>query len=177
MSSRITKLILGLALAAAPFLAAAFASWVEVLALGALATILGVIFGSIDLMNPDAGTEDRMLIIVINVGGVIFATGIAAAVGVIRQRQTVRYWELSRLASVAQGAVLRPLGPQIGSLSVAARYISASAAADCSANGPWSRANACSGTIEFGRSGQLISIIGTSNRSSIVTCWLRRTCK
>jgi hypothetical protein len=115
--------------AAAPFLAAAFASWVEVLALGALATLLGVIFGSVDLMNSD-GNHDRMLIIVINVGGVILATGIAAAVGVIRQRQTVRYWELSRLASVAQGAVLRPLGPQIGSLSVAARYISASAAAD-----------------------------------------------
>ncbi|HEV7897179.1 MAG TPA: PP2C family protein-serine/threonine phosphatase, partial [Planosporangium sp.] len=41
-----------------------------------------------------------------------------------------RIAELSKLASVAQQAVLRPLGPKIGTLAVAGRYISATAAAD-----------------------------------------------
>ena len=48
----------------------------------------------------------------------------------IRQRQADRIAELLRLAAVAQQAVLRPLGPQVGSLAVAGRYISATAAAD-----------------------------------------------
>ncbi len=48
----------------------------------------------------------------------------------VRQRQAERIAELSRLASVAQQAVLRPLGPQVGTLAVAGRYISATAAAD-----------------------------------------------
>src|SRR4051812_39293893 len=110
-------------LAAAPFLAAAFASWRQVLIVGAVAVTVGLAFavpgGSGSIMSSS-----------VNIGGVIFATGIAAAVGTIRQRQAERLAELSRLAQVAQGAVLRPLGPQVGPLTVAARYISASAAAD-----------------------------------------------
>src|SRR5262245_28649919 len=100
-------------LAAAPFLAAAFASWREVLAVGSAATLLAVLFGSIDLMHPTAG-QHRTLSVVLNLAGVILATGIGSAVGAIRQRQIARFAELSRLASVAQGAVLRPLGPQVG---------------------------------------------------------------
>ena len=114
-------------LAAAPFLAAAFASWREVLAVGIASTLLAVVFCAVDLMRNG---DDRLLALLLNLGGVVFATGIGSAVGAIRQRQTARYAELSRLASVAQGAVLRPLGPQLGPLTVAARYISASAAAD-----------------------------------------------
>jgi hypothetical protein len=110
-------------LAAAPFLAAAFASWRQVLTVGAVAVVVGLAFA----VPQGSGS---MLAIGINLGGVIFATGIAAAVGTIRQRQAERVAELSRLASVAQGAVLRPIGPQVGPLSIAARYISASAAAD-----------------------------------------------
>jgi hypothetical protein len=113
-------------LAAAPFLAAAFASWPEVLAVGSASTLLAFLFCSIELMH----NHDRPLILMLNLGGVVVASGIASAVGAIRQRQIARYAELSRLASVAQGAVLRPLGPQVGPLTVAARYISASAAAD-----------------------------------------------
>ncbi|GAA4243702.1 PP2C family protein-serine/threonine phosphatase [Dactylosporangium darangshiense] len=113
-------------LAAAPFLAAAFASWPEVLAVGSASTLLAFLFCSIELMH----SRDRALVLMLNLGGVIVASGIASAVGAIRQRQIARYAELSRLASVAQGAVLRPLGPQVGPLTVAARYISASAAAD-----------------------------------------------
>ena len=110
-------------LAAAPFLAAAFASWRQVLVVGGTATVLGVAFG---LANPMGLTVP----LAVNLVGIVLATGIAAAVGAIRQRQAERFAELSRLASVAQGAVLRPLGPNVGPLAIAARYISASAAAD-----------------------------------------------
>lgn len=113
-------------LAAAPFLAAAFASWPEVLAVGSASTVLAVVFCSVELMH----TRERTLVMLLNLGAVILAAGIASAVGAIRQRQIARYAELSKLASVAQQAVLRPLGPQLGPLTIAARYISASAAAD-----------------------------------------------
>jgi len=109
--------------ATVPFLAAAFASWPEVLLAGTAATLLGMVFGFAD----PAGLN---LPIVENLAGIVLSTGLAAAVGAIRQRQTRRIAELSRLASVAQGAVLRPLGPQVGQLAIAARYISATAAAD-----------------------------------------------
>src|SRR5581483_4907232 len=116
-------------MAAAPFLAAAFASWREVLAVGTVATALSITFGVIDLTHAETAAP-RTLTVLLNLGAVIFATGIGSAVGAIRQRQLTRFAELSRLASVAQGAVLRPLGPQLGPLTVAARYISATAAAD-----------------------------------------------
>jgi hypothetical protein len=116
-------------MAAAPFLAAAFASWREVLAVGTVATALSITFGAIDLTHTQSAAP-RTLTVLLNLGAVIFATGIGSAVGAIRQRQLTRFAELSRLASVAQGAVLRPLGPQLGPLTVAARYISATAAAD-----------------------------------------------
>src|SRR3954466_339942 len=88
-------------MAAAPFLAAAFASWREVLAVGTVATALSVTFGAIDLSYSSASAP-RTLTVLLNLGGVIFATGIGSAVGAIRQRQLARFAELSRLASVAQ---------------------------------------------------------------------------
>ncbi|RZU50922.1 serine phosphatase RsbU (regulator of sigma subunit) [Krasilnikovia cinnamomea] len=109
-------------LAAVPFLAAVFASWQTVLGVGALAAVVGTTFalphGRVDMVG------------MVNVLGVMLATGIAASVATIRQRQADRIAELVRLAAVAQQAVLRPIGPQVGSLAVAGRYISASAAAD-----------------------------------------------
>ncbi|MGW4941122.1 PP2C family protein-serine/threonine phosphatase [Actinoplanes sp. NPDC004185] len=108
--------------AAVPFLAAVFAYWQTVLAVGAIATIVGMIF---------AGTDGRFDTVgMVNVVGITLATGIAAAVATIRQRKDNRIAELLRLAAVAQQAVLRPLGPQVGNLAVAGRYISATAAAD-----------------------------------------------
>ncbi|WP_433723491.1 PP2C family protein-serine/threonine phosphatase [Actinoplanes sp. CA-051413] len=108
--------------AAVPFLAAVFAYWQTVLAVGAIATIVGMVF---------AGTDGRFDTVgMVNVVGITLATGIAAAVATIRQRKDNRIAELLRLAAVAQQAVLRPLGPQVGNLAVAGRYISASAAAD-----------------------------------------------
>ena len=107
---------------AVPFLAAVFAYWQTVLAVGVLATAVGIIFASADGHVGVVG--------VVNVCGIILATGIAATVARIRQRQNDRIAELLRLAAVAQQAVLRPIGPQVGSLAVAGRYISASVAAD-----------------------------------------------
>jgi serine phosphatase RsbU (regulator of sigma subunit) len=108
--------------AAAPFLAAAFASWPVVLTVGVAATAVSVAFA----MYAPTFT----LATGVNIVGVVLATGIAAAVAAIRHRQAERIAELSKLASVAQQAVLRPLGPKIGTLAVAGRYISATAAAD-----------------------------------------------
>jgi phosphoserine phosphatase RsbU/P len=110
-------------LAAAPFLAAAFASWRQVLAVGIVAVLVGAIF-SLPAFAPPMWAN------MVTIGAIVVATGAAVVVGVYRQRQAERFVELSRLASAAQGAVLRPLGPQLGPLSIAARYISASAAAD-----------------------------------------------
>lgn len=108
--------------AAAPFLAAAFASWQVVLAVGGLATVVGGAFALTSQVISPASA--------VNVVGIALATGIAAGVATVRQRQAERIAELSKLAAVAQQAVLRPLGPKVGALAVAGRYISATAAAD-----------------------------------------------
>ncbi|WP_433792876.1 PP2C family protein-serine/threonine phosphatase [Actinoplanes sp. CA-252034] len=110
-------------LAAAPFLAAVFAVWQLVLGTGVLATAVGAAFVG---MAP----ADQRLAGLINLMGVVLATGVAAAGATIRQRQAEKIAELLRLAAVAQQAVLRPIGPQVGALAVAGRYISATAAAD-----------------------------------------------
>jgi serine phosphatase RsbU (regulator of sigma subunit) len=108
--------------AAAPFLAAAFANWRVVLGIGTLSTLVGGAFALAGQMISVAT--------VVNVIGIVLATGIAGRVAATRQRATERIAELSKLASVAQQAVLRPLGPQVGTLAVAGHYISATAAAD-----------------------------------------------
>jgi hypothetical protein len=108
--------------AAVPFLAAVFAFWQTVIVVGVLATVVGMIFVGADGTLGMAG--------LVNIVGILLATAIAAVVATIRQRQADRIVELQRLAAVAQQAVLRPIGPQVGSLAVAGRYISATAAAD-----------------------------------------------
>ncbi|SCL59648.1 Serine phosphatase RsbU, regulator of sigma subunit [Micromonospora citrea] len=107
---------------AAPFLAAALASWRIVLGVGATATALGAGFA--------LGERSVSLSTAIAVTCIALGAGIAAVTAGVRQRQAERIAELSRLAAVAQQAVLRPLGPQVGSLSVAARYISSTATAE-----------------------------------------------
>lgn len=107
---------------AAPFLAAALASWRVVLGVGGLGTVIGAAFA---LAEPTMS-----LVTAVNVAGIALATAIAAAVAAVRQRQAEQIAELSRLAAVAQQAVLRPLGPQVGTLSVAGRYISSTATAE-----------------------------------------------
>jgi hypothetical protein len=109
-------------LAAVPFLAAVFAFWQTVLVVGVLAAVIGMVFVGADGTPNVSGMA--------NILGIIMATAIAAVVATIRQRQANRIDELQRLAAVAQQAVLRPVGPQVGALAVAGRYISATAAAD-----------------------------------------------
>lgn len=106
----------------APFLAAALASWQVVLGVGAVATVLGAGFA---LAEPVGSLSAAVA-----VAGIALGTALAAATAAVRQRQVERIAELSRLATVAQQAVLRPLGPQVGSLAVAARYISSTATAE-----------------------------------------------
>jgi hypothetical protein len=110
-------------LAAVPFLTAVFAVWQMVLGAGVLATVVGAIFVGM------AGDVQGMAGLV-NLMGIVLATGVAAAGATVRERQSEKITELVRLASVAQQAVLRPIGPQVGALAVAGRYISATAAAD-----------------------------------------------
>ncbi|MFD6753519.1 MULTISPECIES: PP2C family protein-serine/threonine phosphatase [Micromonospora] len=107
---------------AAPFLAAALASWRVVLGVGAAASLLGAGFA----------LAERMLSLstAVAVAGIVLGTGIAAAVASVRERQAKQIAELSKLAAVAQQAVLRPLGPRVGALSVAGRYISSTARAE-----------------------------------------------
>ncbi|MET8835738.1 PP2C family protein-serine/threonine phosphatase [Micromonospora sp. NPDC004540] len=107
---------------AAPFLAAALASWRVVLGVGLLATGIGAAFALAE--------QTMSLVTAVNVAGIALATAIAGAVAAVRQRQSEQIAELSRLASVAQQAVLRSLGPQVGTLAVAARYISSTATAE-----------------------------------------------
>lgn len=107
---------------AAPFLAAALASWRVVLGVGVLATVIGASFALAE--------RTMSLVSAVNVAGIALATAIAAAVASMRQRQAEQIAELSKLAAVAQQAVLRPLGPQVGTLAVAGRYISSTATAE-----------------------------------------------
>jgi hypothetical protein len=110
-------------LAAVPFLAAVFAFWQTVLVVGVLAAIIGMVFVGAEGAPPNVSGMANIL-------GIVMATAIAAVVATIRQRQADRIVQLQRLAAVAQQAVLRPVGPQVGALAVAGRYISATAAAD-----------------------------------------------
>ncbi|MFG2061761.1 PP2C family protein-serine/threonine phosphatase [Micromonospora sp. NPDC048871] len=107
---------------AAPFLAAALASWRVVLGVGAVAALLGAGFALAERMMS--------LPAAVGVAGIVVGTGIAAAVASVRERQDKQIAELSKLAMVAQQAVLRPLGPRVGTLSVAGRYISSTARAE-----------------------------------------------
>jgi sigma-B regulation protein RsbU (phosphoserine phosphatase) len=109
-------------MATAPFLTAAFAPWRMVLVTGGLATSLGTMFALFGV--AEGGST------LLNVTGIAGATALAAAAAALRERQAERIAELSRLADVAQQAVLRPLGPRLGSLAIAGRYISATVAAD-----------------------------------------------
>jgi len=67
---------------------------------------------------------------VVRLLAIVLATILAAALGSVRSRTSARVATLSRLAAVAQQAVLRPIGPRVGGLQLAVRYVSASAGAD-----------------------------------------------
>src|SRR2546430_4442910 len=108
-------------LASAPFLVATFAAWREVILVGATATAVGLAFGFFPHGLSMASS--------FQLGAIMVATAIAAVAGTVRAKQSERLAELSKLASVAQGAVLRPLGPRVGPLAGARPDIPARAAA------------------------------------------------
>jgi serine phosphatase RsbU (regulator of sigma subunit) len=110
-------------LAIAPFLAAAFAPWPPVAGIGVLATAAAAVVCALD--ESSSVRQDIAAVV-----GMAFAAMAAVAVSAFRQAQSQRYADLVKLANVAQEAVLRPLGPQVGQFAVAGRYVSASAAAD-----------------------------------------------
>lgn len=113
-------------LALPPFIAATFAAWRQVAILGAACafTSMGLV-GSAYPNLADAPTP-----LLVDLVTVLIAGGSAIAVSIARQRQQQRWSALSRLASVAQQAVLRPIGPMVGQLKLAGRYVSASDHAD-----------------------------------------------
>jgi serine phosphatase RsbU (regulator of sigma subunit) len=91
--------------------------------IGALASAMCLVSG----VMTDAGLDRNSIVRVV---GMALATAGACAVAVVRQNQNRRFAELSRLATVASEAVLRPIGPQVGQLTIAGRYVNASAAPD-----------------------------------------------
>ncbi|WP_415646686.1 PP2C family protein-serine/threonine phosphatase, partial [Stackebrandtia soli] len=109
-----------------PFIASTFAGWRAVLAVGVtcLVAAIGITFAEFPSIQdtPTSHLTDLL--------AVVFALGTAIGVSVLRQRQYRRLTQLSQLASVAQQAVLRPIGPIVGQLKLAGRYVSASEQAD-----------------------------------------------
>lgn len=113
--------LLGL-LAAMPFLAAAFAGMRETVAVGILALACGITGG---LWGQDASTSSLLIRIV----AIVIFTALAAASSRTRVTSSQRIAVLSRLADVAQAAVLRPMAARMGHVAFAVRYISASSEA------------------------------------------------
>ncbi|WP_434742323.1 PP2C family protein-serine/threonine phosphatase [Micromonospora sp. SH-82] len=109
-------------MAVAPLLTAMTGSWRMVVGVGAAASLAGTVFA---LAEPTTS-----VVTATGVAGVALASAVGAGWAAIRQRQADQLAELSKLAHVAQQAVLRPLGPQVGALAVSGRYISSTATAE-----------------------------------------------
>ncbi|WP_026212017.1 PP2C family protein-serine/threonine phosphatase [Longispora albida] len=110
-------------LALPPLLAAAFVPWRSVLCAGATSILAGLAFAF-------AHSDGWTLAIVLQLVAVAASTAIAIGVAKLRSHQLEHLATLTHLASVAQQAVLRPIGGQAGNLAIAGRYVSASAEAD-----------------------------------------------
>ncbi len=110
-------------LVAPPLLVAVIAGYVEVLMVGALSLTVGIVVG-FDSNHPTSIPQ------LIRLLAIAAAIAIAATISRIQERDSQRVASLRRLAVVAQQAVLRPIGNQIGDLRIAVRYVSASADAD-----------------------------------------------
>ena len=108
---------------APPLLAAVVGGYRWVMLVGAFSFALAL---NLYAMSDDPLQRSHLFQLV----GIVTATVIAAWVSVVRVRASRRMASLRELAAVAQQAVLRPIPPNVGDLSVAVRYISASAEAD-----------------------------------------------
>jgi phosphoserine phosphatase RsbU/P len=110
-------------LVAPPFLAAVFAPYRHVLLVGLFSAALAVGLG---VYADEATSAAQMITLAVIIGGTV----LAAILAELRERASERVASLSRLAAVAQQAVLRTVGPDVGDLSLAVRYVSASEDAD-----------------------------------------------
>src|SRR5262245_7459995 len=110
-------------LVAPPFLAAVFAPYRYVLAVGFVSTVLATGLG---IYNDEGADPAQLLRLGVIVGGTL----LAAVLAQLRERASARVASLSKLAAVAQQAVLRPINSRVGDLKVAVRYVSASQDAD-----------------------------------------------
>ncbi|MBA3488576.1 MAG: serine/threonine-protein phosphatase [Longispora sp.] len=106
-----------------PLLAAAFTSRRSVLCVGAACVGVGSAFAT-------AQPQGWSMPVVLQLAAIGLSTAIGIGVAEIRSRQLERLAALTHLASIAQQAVLRPIGPQAGNLAIAGRYVSASIDAD-----------------------------------------------
>ena len=110
-------------LVAPPFLTAALASYRATFGVGAFCFGLGALLG---ILSGAAHDPKQILLL----AAILVFTALAAWLSMLGDRTSQRVATLSKLAAVAQQAVLRPLGPRIGAMSVAVRYVSANAEAD-----------------------------------------------
>jgi phosphoserine phosphatase RsbU/P len=108
-----------------PFLAAAFASYRGVMVVGGFCTGVAIVWAFLP-----GGTAETSRNQIVRVLAIVIATCLASIVAILRERTAQHVATLSRLAAVAQQAVLRPVGPSVGNLSIAVRYVSASKDAD-----------------------------------------------
>ncbi|QSB05383.1 PP2C family protein-serine/threonine phosphatase [Natronoglycomyces albus] len=111
--------IIGL-MALPPLAAAAFLAWPWILSIGIVALLLGITYHMVASGSEVADTSGNAMQLVV----VFIAVLIAVAIAALRERETKRIQQLTRLASVTQQAILRPLAPRIGPFNIAARYVS-----------------------------------------------------
>ncbi len=110
-------------LVAPPLIAAVVATYRWVFAVGSLSFVLALLL-YLPFTTPVEGVQ------LLQLGGIVVVTFIAAGVSQLRLQAYQRLTSLRKLAAVVQQAVLRPIGDQLGDLTLSVRYVSASAEAD-----------------------------------------------
>jgi PAS domain S-box-containing protein len=109
-------------LTCAPFLAAVFARPLDTAGVGITALGAGIALGALQAAAVSQAQLVRLAFIAA-------AAVLAVLAATIRERRDLRMAELTDVAQVAQAVILRPVPAGVGSLGLAARYASASAAA------------------------------------------------
>ena len=105
-----------------PLAAATFLAWPWILTIGFTGLVGSITYST---LQPDGFfASDESATNVAHLFLVALAAIIGAAIAALRERETNRIQQLTRLASVTQQAILRPLAPRIGPFNIAARYVS-----------------------------------------------------
>jgi sigma-B regulation protein RsbU (phosphoserine phosphatase) len=112
-------------LVTAPLLAAAFTRPGVTGAIGLAAVVLAVVLAVGSGATAErVGTDD-----LVRVATIVASSSLAVLIAGRREQRESALLQMTVIADVAQNAVLWPVPPQLGSLQLAARYVSASAAA------------------------------------------------